>query len=81
MSFNPKYLSSGRDKDGLPRWLSVKESACQAGDMRSVPGSVKFPEGGNDSPLQYSCLINPMDRGGWWAMVHGVTKSQTLLSD
>ena len=36
---------------------------------------------GNGTPLQYSCLGNPMDRGAWWAIVHGVTKSQTQLSD
>ena len=36
---------------------------------------------GNSTPLQYSCLENPMDRGGWWAAVHGVTKSRTRLSD
>ena len=36
---------------------------------------------GNGNPLQYSCLENPMDRGTWWAIVHGVTKSQTQLSD
>ena len=36
---------------------------------------------GNGTPLQYSCLENPMDRGAWWAAVHGVAESQTLLSD
>ena len=36
---------------------------------------------GNGTPLQYSCLGNPMDRGAWWATVHGVAKSQTQLSD
>ena len=36
---------------------------------------------GNGNPLQYSCLENPMDRGAWWAAVHGVTKSRTRLSD
>jgi len=39
------------------------------------------PEEGNGNPLQYSCLENSMDRGAWWATVHGVTKSQTQLSD
>ena len=39
-----------------------------------------FPGGGNFNPLQYSCLKNPMDRGAWWATVHGVTNSQTHLS-
>ena len=46
----------------------------------SIPGLGRSP-GGNGNPLQYSCLENPMDRGAWWATVHGVTKSQTQLSD
>ena len=43
----------------------------------SLPESGKSPGGGNGYPLQYSCLENPMDRGAWWATVHGVTKSRT----
>ena len=54
-----------------------KESACNAGDLGSIPGSGKFPGGGHDNPLQHSCLENPMDREAWWATVHGVIKSQT----
>ena len=46
-----------------------------------IPGSGRSPEEGNGNPLQHSCLENPMDRGVWWATVHGVTKSQTRLSD
>ena len=46
----------------------------------STPGSGRSPGGGNSSPLQYACLGNPMDRGAWWAPVHGVPKSQTRLS-
>ena len=49
-------------------------------DMDSIPGSRRSPGGGNGNPLQYSCLENPMDREAWWAIVHGVTKSQTRLS-
>ena len=67
---------------GLPSWLSDKESAASAGDtgdVGSIPGSGRSPRGGNDNPLQYSCLGNPMDRGAWWATVHGVAKSQTGL--
>ena len=45
-----------------------------------IPGSGKCPGGGNDNPLQYSCLGNPMDWGAWWASVHGVAKSWTGLS-
>ena len=49
--------------------------------MGSVPGSGRAPGGGNDYPLQYSCLENSMDRRAWWATAHGVTKSQTQLTD
>jgi len=46
---------------GLPRWLSGKESICNAGDMDSIPGSGRYPAERNGNPLQYSCLGNPMD--------------------
>jgi len=46
-----------------------------ARSMGSIPGSEKSPEGGNGNPLQYSCLGNPMDKGAWWATVHGAAKS------
>ena len=62
--------------------LVVKKPPTIAGDTRdagSIPGSGRSPREGNDYPLQYSCLENPMDRGAWWAMVHRVTKSQTQL--
>ena len=59
----------------------VKASACNAGDLDSIPGSGRSPGEGNGNPLHYSCLENPMGRGAWWAIVHGVTKSQTRLSD
>ena len=65
---------------GLPQWLNGKESTSKTeatGDSGSIPGSGRSPEGGHSNPLQYSCLENPMDRGGWWATVHGVTKSLT----
>ena len=55
----------------------VRESACSAGDSGSIPGWGRSPREGNDNPLQYSCLANPMDREDWWATVHRVTKSQT----
>ena len=64
---------------GLPWWLSGKESACNAGDLGSVPGLGRSPGGGHGNPLQYSCLENSMDRGAWWATVHGVAKSRTWL--
>ena len=65
----------------FPGGSEVKESACKAGDPCSIPGSGRSPGEGNGNPLQHSCLENPMDGGAWWATVHGVTKSQTLLSD
>ena len=65
----------------LPRWLSGKESTCQAGNKDSVLGLGRSLGGGNGNPLQYSCLGDPTDRGAWWATVHGVIKSQTRLSD
>ena len=66
---------------GLPYSSDGKESACSAGDLGSIPGSGRSRVEGNGNPLGYSCLENPMDRGAWWATVHGVTKSQTWLSD
>ena len=47
--------------------------------MGSTPGLRRSPEGGNGNALQYSCLGNPMDRGAWWATVHGVAESWTQL--
>ena len=58
-----------------------KESACNAGDLGSIPGLGRSPGEGNGNPLQYSCLENPMDREAWWATVQGVAKSRTRLSD
>ena len=52
---------------GLPWWLSGKESACQEGDVGSIPGLGRTPGKGNGNPLQYSCRGNLMDRGAWWA--------------
>ena len=58
-----------------------KASACNAGDLGSIPESERSPGEGNGNPLQYSCLENPMDSGAWQATVHGVAKSRTQLSD
>ena len=58
-----------------------KESACSAGDLDLIPGSGRYPGEGNNNPLQYPCLENPMDRGAWQDTVQGVTKSQTWLND
>ena len=65
----------------FPGGSDGKESACNAGDLGSIPGLRRSPGGGHGNPLQYSCLENPMDRGAWQAIVHGVTKGWTLLSD
>ena len=62
----------------------AKNCLANTGDARdagSIPGSGRSPGGGHGNPLQYSCLENPMDRGAWWATVHGVGKSRTRLSD
>ena len=66
---------------GLPRWLSGKESSCNAGDVGSIPGLERSPGEGHGSPLPYSCLGNPMVRGALRSTVHGVKKSQIQLSD
>ena len=55
-----------------------KESACQAGDASSIPGSGRSPREGNDNPLLYSCLGNPMDRA-WQATIHGVTRMIDMI--
>ena len=59
---------------GLPRWLSGKESTCQAEDAGSIPGSGRSPGEGSGCLLQCSCLRNPMDREAWWATVHWATR-------
>ena len=61
----------------LPRWLSVKESTCQEGDVGLIPVSGRSPGDGYVNPLQYPCLKNAMDRGTWRATVHMLQKSGT----
>ena len=61
----------------FPRWLSSEESACQAGDMGSIPGSGRPPGERNGNPLQYSCLGSPMNRGAWQVTAMGLQKNQT----
>ena len=58
-----------------------KVSAYNAGDPDLIPGSGRYPGDGNGSPLQYSCLENPMDEGAWRATVSGVARSRTRLSN
>ena len=67
--------------EGFPGGSDGKESACNVGDLGSIPGSGRSPGEGNGNPLQYSCLENSMDRGACWATVHGIIESQTGLSD
>ena len=69
-------LVSNAILDGLPRWLSGKESLCSAGDVGSVPGLGRYPGEGKGYPLQYSGLENSMD-----CIVPGVAKSRTQLND
>ena len=57
----------------------VNNPPVNAGDTGSIPGSGRSPGGGHGNPFQYSCLENPMDRGAWRAIVHGVTKSRMQL--
>ena len=63
-----------------PGGSDSKEFAYDAGDPGSISQSGRSPGEGNDNPLQYSCQENPMDRGAWWAIVRGLTKSQTQLN-
>ena len=75
-------IGTGSERRASQVALVVKNPPANLEDIRyevSVPESKRFPGGGNDNPLQYSCLENPMDRGAWWDMVRGVTKSWTRL--
>ena len=74
----PRAIENGQ---GIPGGSVVTNLPANAGDVDSVPEWGRFPGEGNGNPLQYSCLGNPMGRGAWRATVHGVTKSQTGLSD
>ena len=64
---------------GFPSGASGKETSCNVGDAGLIPGSGRSLGEGNGNSLQYSCLENPMDRGAWWATVHGVTQSRAGL--
>ena len=74
-------LSSSLDSPGFPGGSDIKESAYYAGDPGLIPGLGRCPGEGNGNPFQYSCLEISRDRGAWWAIVHGVAKSRTRLSD
>ena len=59
---------------GFPCGSVSKESACNAGDLDSIPGLGRLPGEGNSNPLQYPCLGNSMNRGAWWATAHWVAR-------
>ena len=73
LSYKNKGISSLNK--GLPGGSDGKETARNVADLGWIPGLGRYPGGGHGDPLQYSSLVNPMDRGAWWATVHGVTKS------
>ena len=80
--------SSPREEIGYPlqcSWASLvadgTQSTCNVRDLCLIPRLGRSPGEGNDNPLQYSCLENPMDWGAWWATVHGMAKYWTWLSD
>ena len=62
---------------GFPGGLDGKESACNMGDLGLTPGLGRSPGGGHGNPVQYPCLMSPMDRGAWQATVHRVVESDT----
>ena len=68
-------------ESGFPCGLEHKESACNAGDVDSIPGSGRSPGERNGNPLHYCCHETSMDRGAWRAVVHGVAKSPTQVRD
>ena len=85
---DPGMIAVFRQSEDLFTWpcgflggSDGKASACNMGDPGLIPGSVRSSGEGNGNPLQYPCQENPMDRGDWYATVHGVTKSLTWLSD
>ena len=67
------YLTGIINTLGFPGGPEVKASACNVGDLGSIPGLGRSPGEGNGNPLQYSCLENPMDGGAWWATIHRAT--------
>ena len=63
---------------GFPGGSVVKNLPAKAGNAGSIPGSGRSPGEGNSNPLKYSCLRNPVDRGAWWAIVHGFKKESDM---
>ena len=75
---NKLWIYGSRD---FPVGSVVKNLPASKGDMDSIPGLRRLAGEENGNPLQYSCLENHMDKGGWWAIIYSVTKCQTQLSD
>ena len=73
----PSHLPLVRLIQGFPGGLDSKESTYNTRDLGSIPELGRSPGEGNDNPFQYSCLVNPMDRGASWAVVHVVAESDT----
>ena len=71
------YFAPSTILQGFPIGSDGKASVCNAGDLGLIPGLGRSPREGNGSPLQYSCLENPMNGGAWRATGHGVAESQT----
>ena len=71
---NNHSAQAQNSKWDFPGGSDSKASVYNVGDLGSIPGSGRPPGEGNGNPLQYSCLGNPMDRGPWWATVHGVER-------
>ena len=69
--------SSSKDKS-FPGGSDSKESACNAGNLGSIPRLGRSPGEGNGNPVQYSSLENPMNRRAWWATVYGITKDSDM---
>ena len=78
---NLKYDSDTYSMMDFPGGSDAKESACNAGDPTSIPGSGRSSGEENGYPFQYSCLENSIDRGAWQATAHRLAKSQTGLRD
>ena len=71
-------LQRTRGEEGFPSGSVVKNPPANAGDVSLILGLGRSPGEENGNPLQYPCLGNPMDRGAWWATVHGVAESDTM---